>query len=321
MPIHKSLRFARILASLIFAIPLAVIAAGTDEMWEITTKMEMAGMPMSMPAMTNQVCLPKNRNSDEALVPKEKNSDCKMDSMQRSGNKSMFKMTCTGKNPMTGNGEIEKDADSYRGMMHMAGKMEGQDIDMTQNFSGKKIGSCTYEDMGKKMVAQQQAMTAEMCRKSIDDMQWVVFKDDTQFEACKPFKKEFCTRVNKTATGMHDPAGFRAVVEKQSDWQNLLGTCAVDTQPLLTDACNKGKAAQDWKFIADYCPADAKVLAAEHCAGRDYTAMMIGPYAPLCRGIGRQQAQQEQPAMPTKEDAIKAGVSESVNKFKKLLPF
>lgn len=313
-------RFAQSIALLLLATPLLALAAGTDELWEITTKMEMAGMPMAMPGMTNQSCLPKNRASEEALVPKDKNSDCKMDSMQQSGNKTVFKMSCSGKNPMTGNGEIEKSADTYRGMMHMVGKMEGQDIDMTQNFSGKKIGSCTYEDLGKKAVAQQQAMTAEMCRKSIDDLQWAVFKDGSQFEMCKPFKKEFCARVTKVTAGMHDPAGFRGVVQKQADWQNLLGTCAIDTQLLLADACKKGKDAQDWDFIANYCPADAKALAAEHCAGRDYTAMMLGPYAPLCRGVARSPAA-DQVALPTKEDVIKAGVNESVNKLKKMLPF
>ncbi len=320
MPIRKAFCTARIVALALCASPLVVSAAGTDEMWEITTKMEMAGMPMAMPAMTNQQCLPKNRGSDEALVPKDKNSDCKMDSMQHSGNKSVFKMTCTGKNPMTGNGEIEKNADSYRGMMHIVGSMEGQPVDMTQNFSGKKIGTCTYEDVGKKMLAQQEAMTAEMCRKSIDELQWVVFKDGSQFEVCKPFKKEFCARVNKVASGMHDPAGFRDVVKKQSDWQGLFGTCGIDTQLVLNDACKKGKDVQDWDFIASYCPADAKALAAEHCAGRDYTAVMSGPYAPLCRGYGRDQLQSQQ-AVPTKEDLLKSGVNEGVNKLKKLLPF
>ncbi|MDB6060104.1 MAG: hypothetical protein JWM78_207 [Verrucomicrobiaceae bacterium] len=297
--------------------------AGTDEMWEVTTKTEMAGMPMAMPAMTNQTCLPKDRKSDDALVPKDKNSDCKMDSLQTSGNKTTFKMTCTGKNAMSGSGEIEKSADTYRGSMHIVGNAEGRPIDMTQNFSGKKIGSCTYEDVGKKIVAQQQAYNAEMCRKGIDELQPLVFSDAKQFEACKPFKKEFCARVTKVSAEMRDPDGFRNLVKKQSDWKTLLTTCGIEPQTVLDDSCKKGKAAQDWNFIVDYCPADAKALATEYCAGRDYTSAMTGPYAPLCRSYGRSQlqVQQDQPAAPSKEEALKNGVSEGVNKLKKLLPF
>jgi hypothetical protein len=94
---------------------------------------------------------------------------------------------------------------------------------------------------------------------------------------------------------------------------------------VLADACKKGKDAQDWDFIASYCPVYAKALAAEHCAGRDYTAMMIGPYAPLCRGVARERTpnntQPAVPAAPTQEDAVKSGVTEGVNKLKKMLPF
>ena len=87
-----------LIAMALFLPSLFAVAEGTDEQWEITTKMEMKGMPMAMPAMTNQTCLPKNRKSDEDLVPKDKNSDCKMSDVKHSGNKMTFKMACTGKN-------------------------------------------------------------------------------------------------------------------------------------------------------------------------------------------------------------------------------
>jgi hypothetical protein len=302
---------------------LSALAAGTDELWEITTKMEMAGMPMMMPAQTNQVCKPKNRPADEELVPKDKNSDCKMDDMQHSGNKTTFKMSCSGKHAMTGNGEFEKSGDNYRGSMHMQGNMEGRSIDMTQSFSGKLIGSCTYEDLGKKFAAQQENATAEMCRKGISDLEWRMFAAgpmQEQFAACKPFKKEFCARVDKVAADLHTPKGFHEFADKHSDWKDLLDSCGIDKQVVLADLCKKSVDAQDWSIVASNCPAEAKTLAAEHCAGRDYTALMLGPYAPLCRGIGREPATNVQQAT-SKEDAIKNGVNEGVNKLKKLLPF
>jgi hypothetical protein len=47
--------------------------------------------------------------------------------------------------------------------------------------------------------------------------------------------------------------------------------------------------------------------------------MMTGPLAPICSDIARQRSQAE--VMPGKQDLIKGGVTEGVNKLKKMLPF
>jgi len=39
---------------------------------------------------------------------------------------------------------------SYRGSFRVQGKMEGQAMDMTTNFTGKKIGTCTAAAQAKK---------------------------------------------------------------------------------------------------------------------------------------------------------------------------
>lgn len=306
--------------------PLAAVAEGSDEQWEVTTKMEMQGMPMAMPGLTNTVCLPKNRKSDEELVPKDKNSDCKMSDVKQSGNKMTYRMTCTGKHPMSGDGEIEHSGDSYRGRMHVVGDMEGQQVDMTQSFSGKRIGTCTYEDQGKKALAMQEKMTADMCKQSIDKLEWRVFSNDPtwsqQFAVCKPYKKDFCARVTKVANDLHAVQGFKDFTADHRDWKDLLATCDIASDKVLVDVCKKASDTQQWDVVAEHCPAEAKALAAEHCAGRDYTAMMVGPYGALCqRYAQRPNPTDPQQALPTKEDLIKNGVNEGVNKLKKLLPF
>ncbi len=306
--------------------PIVAIAEDTGEQWEVTTKMEMQGMPMAMPAMTNTVCLPKKRQSDEDLVPRDKNSDCKMSDVKQSGNKMSFKMACSGKNAMTGEGEIEHNADNYRGKMHMVGDMDGQQVDMTQNFSGKRIGTCAYEDPGKKYAAMQQKYTDEMCRQSIDRLEWRVFSDDPQwaqqFAVCKPYKKEFCARVTKIAGDMRALDGFKNFTDEHKDWKDLFATCGIDSDKLLVDICRKATDAKDWEVVVNYCPGEAKAAAAEHCAGRDYTAMMVGPYGALCQRYAKRPAPNMAPeTAPTKEDLIKQGVDEGVNKLKKLLPF
>lgn len=119
-------------------------ATQAGEQWQITMQVEMQGMPMAMPAVTHTACLPKKHASIADMVPQNNHSDCKMENVHQSGDKTTFKMACTGQHPMTGEGEIEHGADHYRGTMHVVGDMEGQHVDMTQNFSGKRIGTCAY---------------------------------------------------------------------------------------------------------------------------------------------------------------------------------
>ncbi|MCR4333317.1 MAG: DUF3617 domain-containing protein, partial [Sulfuricaulis sp.] len=102
--------------------PLAAFSApDTGELWQITTSMEMEGMPMAMPAQTSKACLPKDRKSD-AAIPKDES--CTTTDLRKSGSKTSYKIVCTGKNKMTGTGEFEDlGSDSYRGKMRMTGTM------------------------------------------------------------------------------------------------------------------------------------------------------------------------------------------------------
>ena len=122
-----------------FCLPAA--AQGTDEQWEITRKMEMPGMPMAMPPQVSKVCVAKGA-SDENFVPKQQ-GNCRTVDSKRVGNKYTFRMVCDGKNKMTANGEITFKDGAYDGRMEMAGTMEGQPVNMTQVYSGKRVGTCT----------------------------------------------------------------------------------------------------------------------------------------------------------------------------------
>ena len=41
------------------------LAQGTDDMWEITSRMEMPGMSLSVPAQVVMLCVAKNGKDDE----------------------------------------------------------------------------------------------------------------------------------------------------------------------------------------------------------------------------------------------------------------
>jgi hypothetical protein len=294
--------------------PLFAAAEGTDELWEVSVKMEMAGMP-AMPAHSNQVCKPKGAPKEAQAAPE--NKDCKMTDVQRNGSKSSFKLVCTGKNSYTATGEFDySGTDSYKGTMHMVGTMDGRDVDMTQNISGKRLGNCTYKDLGKEMMAKQQATTEQTCKQAIKEMNWVVFREDMG-PMCQPYKKEFCAKVGKQADSMRTAAGFRDG-NKNKDWEQRFGVCGLPTADVLKDACKDSVQKKDFDFVIDNCPVEGQAIAQEQCAGRDYTALMSGPYARICGkyGAGAREAQKSPTLNPT--DAVKEGAKSAL---KKLLPF
>lgn len=312
-------RAASLLLAAAVAAPFAQ-AAGTDELWEITTKMEMPGMPMAMPAQTNQFCKPKGGVQNDPL-PTDKSKDCKMTDVQRSGSTTRFKMACSGKDAMTGEGEVTySGADTYNGKMRIAGKMEGESVDMTQTFSGKRVGNCTYEDLGKKAVAQQEAMTAETCEKSIAQLSPYMF-DPKAGGFCDKYKPKFCARAKDVEKTMHTPAGYNAAQKEYAGLKDAFALCGIDQTALLPELCKKASTSQEWEFLVGNCPAETKIAGQEHCAGRDYTSIMSGPYAPLCRAYAQQLTPQErasQAAQKGVQDTITDGVKGSL---KKLLPF
>jgi hypothetical protein len=120
------------------AASLPASAQAKDDLWEVSTKMEMPGMPMAMPAQTNRFCIGKNRK-DEEFVPKQ--GDCRMVESKRAGNKFTYKMDCSGKLAAIVDGAITFGDNTYDGRMHMAMKQTSDAMDMT--FTGKRVGDCT----------------------------------------------------------------------------------------------------------------------------------------------------------------------------------
>ena len=113
-------------------------AQGSDDQYDITVKMEMPGM--AMPPMSQRMCVKKGA-SDQDFIPRQDN--CRVSDTTRSGSRVTFKMTCTGNNPMTGTGDFTFVANGYNGQIRLKGKMEGQEISMTQTIDARRVGGCT----------------------------------------------------------------------------------------------------------------------------------------------------------------------------------
>jgi hypothetical protein len=129
---------AVLIAALVASLPVS--AQGKDELWEVSSKMEMQGMPMAMPAQVNRVCVGKNRK-DEDLVPKQ--SNCRVVDSKRVGSKFTYKMECTGDEPMTMIGEMTFGNNAYDGQMRMT--MTKTKDTMNMAVSGKRVGDCTAQ--------------------------------------------------------------------------------------------------------------------------------------------------------------------------------
>jgi len=126
--------------SSVFIGPVFAQAPVRDGRWEVSTEMEMPGMPMKMPPTKTMQCITKEQANDPSQsVPQDKNSDCKVSDYKIAGNKVTWTVKCEGTNAMTGNGEIVYGADTYDGWM----KIKTADTEMTMKYKAKRLGDCT----------------------------------------------------------------------------------------------------------------------------------------------------------------------------------
>jgi hypothetical protein len=116
-------------------------AVAADEKWEITTSVEVTGMPFQMPATVLTLCAPPGEMHDDKMIPEQ--NGCKVTQMSKSGNTTRFKMSCPPPQAMTGEGEITQTGkDAYRGSMTAKGVIEGRATEMKTTYAGRKLGAC-----------------------------------------------------------------------------------------------------------------------------------------------------------------------------------
>ena len=126
--------------ALLFALmPTVGFAAETmrDGYWEMTTTMEIPGMPMQIPPTQVKHCFTKEEVQDQkkAIAGSE---DCTVYDLKETGNKVTWKMKCKGGNPGEFSGETVFRADSFETKMQM--QAEGQS--MAMNVKAKRLGEC-----------------------------------------------------------------------------------------------------------------------------------------------------------------------------------
>ena len=116
-----------------------------DGKWEITTEVEMPGMPIKMPTVTVTECLtskaPVPPASDEG--EKGEGMECKVVEQKVSGDTITWKVKCSGSSGESeSSGKVTYKGDRMEGIMKMKAKHGGEAMEMTSRMKGRRIGRC-----------------------------------------------------------------------------------------------------------------------------------------------------------------------------------
>jgi hypothetical protein len=245
---NKNVRIAALAIPFAFSLPLAASAADTGELWEVSTAMNIPGMPAGMGSRTSRVCRAKNES------PGPGRNDCKVSDLKRSGNTETMTVTCpdgTMKVEMTYNASRTE----YKGVMTMTSKQG----DMTMNTSGRKVGACDpqvaqaeQKQRADKMQAQAKAAQAQgaamlaqsrqqrldgfkkSCTDAVTEMDYrrmagiLCYGEDAQMvQHCRPATKELIAKNPQAREDLELPAEAKTVCEaKRKEFCNNLQTPA-----------------------------------------------------------------------------------------------
>jgi len=264
-----------------------VLAAGTfsaaaigapGEIWEVTSKMEMPGMPMAMPARTAKICIPKGSDDPSA---QDKNTKCTRTDVKRTGKTVKFKGTCVSQGTtMKMSGESTHDSNSFHTKMNMKGESDGEAMDMSMESRGKRIGgACDTEDAvkeAKKTVDKQIAQSCDLSNRSSVEMIGMADMYLTKGSMCADKRKALCGAISKDAA--RDADTYDALISHD---KHLMGSsvpvaksCGINMAATTKSVC-KTLNGKNYDKLSPYCPAEAKAWRVaerkRECAGRSYT--------------------------------------------------
>ena len=217
------------------------------------------------------------------------------------------------------------------------------------NTTGRKVGACNVQQAAKERdekiegmkkqhaaamaagaAAQKQHAETQIkqCAAAVDNMQWnglgmygQCYKKadasckssmDASNQMSPDIAKSCNARVAEFCKRYQTQEGF---LKAKGD-ENAAQMCGVTTASIKEAQCPKAAQSESLAFLGSYCPVEAKPIAQQHCAGRDYTSKMGGKYARFCESY-LANADFEKPR-PTATDQVKQGVSKGLDKLKGL---
>jgi hypothetical protein len=285
-------------ASMARALACATLLAGstahaqTGELWEMTSQMSMPGMPAGMiPAQTTQVC--QSEKFDRPPQQEEK-SKCTISNLRQLPNRVTYDIKCEGNPPSTGSADYSFEANRTRVKGTM--KIVSREGEMVMQMSGRKVGACDaaehkkaqmkpFEDAKKKSEAamkQADDQAIKACRADLDKMQpgfgivghctRSTEKDcQAMMTSISPAVKNACTAdINEFCKRYQTRDGLQKIGTGNSVGQTgrLCGVPVASVRARLCPAAVKDEA---FVFVAQQCPAEAKLIAQKECGGRAFS--------------------------------------------------
>lgn len=113
-----------------------------DGLWEITTKVEMKGMPANIPPTVTKQCMTKKESVPQQN--KDKNPNCKIVDQKVSGDSVTWAMICKEKDgTVDSKGKISYKGDTFDGTTTTTIKdKSGKAQQIATKMSGKRLGPC-----------------------------------------------------------------------------------------------------------------------------------------------------------------------------------
>lgn len=350
----KALGVAALVAATVatLAAPQLAQAAQDGQLWEVTSQMNVPGMPAgALGARTARVCRGNDPREDAAKQSDTK--DCKVEKLEQSATHLAMTLSCP-QGRMTIDQTYNAARTSYKGTMRMASK----DGEMVMNTSGRKLGTCDagqakrereqrvakmqsdsarYQAQAEAQQKQSQQTQIQVCQQALDTMEVQRFNQYNR-ETCAPGsqlrgmmtgiegqKQVFascCAKVSDFCARLQTENGF---LKAKGDEQ-AAAACGLSSAKIKAKLCPRAAEKQSLAFLGHYCPVEAKPLAQEHCAGRDYTSAQTGKFGEFCRAYlanadfedaSRSQARPSTD-IPAPVEAVGKGINKGFNKLKGL---
>ncbi len=299
--------------------------------WENSVQMQMQGM--SMPATTTKQCMPKSGPTEPPRSGDDQN--CKMTDVKNVGPKMTWKVECTGKHPMTGDGEMTRTKDGYTGKMNV----HSAQGDMTMAMSGKLLGGDCDANATKKQVAalkkqsddaqaQGKKTMDEACVKGAADVALAMFSGPGNMCSKSTDARAKLKEVLGTLRGY---ALYQQQVKGDASlstvYQEIMGS---DPEADKASLCKKSAAQSSCEktpagvisWMQANCPTELRGISRTCCPGRDFSGV-DEQWNRICTGyakdvLGKGGLKDEKP-VKVKEEEPKSEKDQAVDKAKGML--
>ena len=344
-----------LIACALLALPFSVAAQTTGEMWEISSQMNIPGMPAGMGAQTQRVC--QGDDPERAAAQSKDRQSCKLKDKKQTATRLTVTMVCS-EGTMTIDQQYNAAHTEFKGTMKMVSKQG----DMVVNMTGRKVGTCNVQEARREreekvatvkkqadaniaQAREQQKGANErqlkQCAEAVQTMQHSQLgiygqcyrKSDANckgmmdglsqvgpevVKGCTARAAEFCKRY-QTQEGF-----LKARANKDA-----AAMCGVSIESIKAAQCPRAAKSESLAFLGAYCPAEAKPIAQVQCVGRDYTSKLGGKYAAFCQnylanadfekeGASQSAPAASQPPQSQPADQVKEGINQGLDKLKGL---